>query len=131
MNPSALSRRDVRALLLYEFLQQRTASKAVENINTIFGPSVVSYDTAKVWFRSFKNGDFSLDDKPIPGRTATMNVDELRKLIDEDPRRSTRHLAEDLQCSERTVERHLLRLGKVWKGGQWVTHDLTQSELKQ
>ncbi|VDO19701.1 unnamed protein product [Heligmosomoides polygyrus] len=58
----------VRLLLLHEFNKQISASIAVDNICGTIGPTAVSYHTAKLWFRKFKNGDVCLEDRPQAGR---------------------------------------------------------------
>ncbi len=46
---------------------------------------------------------------------STRGKDFLKQLIEEDPRLTTRCLAEQLGCSHTTVEKHLKELGKTWK----------------
>lgn len=53
-----ISRKDIRLLLLYEFRLDHNAKQASENICQSMRDGTVSYDTAKVWFRKFKEGDF-------------------------------------------------------------------------
>lgn len=49
--------------MLYEFREHSSASDA-NNIWDAMGPLIVSYNTAKVWFVKFKNGESALNDKP-------------------------------------------------------------------
>ncbi len=56
-----------------------------------------------------------LDDLPHTGRLLQVDMDVLKQLIEEDPRLTTRCLAEKLGCSHTTVETHLGELGKTWK----------------
>lgn len=55
----------------------------------------------------------------------------LQALLDADPRQTTRELAEQLNCSHTTVERHLHALGKVHKWGCLVPHQLSTDNLVQ
>ena len=64
------------------------------------------------------------------GRSPEVDVDVLKQLIEEDPRLTTRCLAERLECSHTTVETHLRDLGKTWKYGVWIPHELSQHQLQ-
>ena len=81
------------------------------------GKDVLSTRTAQHWFNRFKNGNFELDDLPHSRRPLELDMDVLKQLIEEDPRLTTRCLAERLGCSHTTVETHLGELGKTWKYG--------------
>ncbi|CAF5151551.1 unnamed protein product, partial [Rotaria magnacalcarata] len=58
-------------------------------------------------------------------------MDLLKQLIEQDPRLTTRCLAERLGCSHITVETHLHELGKTWKYGVWIPHELSLIQLQQ
>ena len=57
--------------------------------------------------QSFKNGNFELDDLPRSGRPLEVDMDVLKQFIEEDPRLTTRCLAQRLGCSHTTVETYL------------------------
>ncbi|VDO79647.1 unnamed protein product [Heligmosomoides polygyrus] len=76
----------VRLLLLYEFKKQSSAGVAADNICGTVGPVTVSYNTAKVWFRKFNNGDFCLENQPRPGMPVAVNEERLLELVQEDRR---------------------------------------------
>ena len=63
------------------------------------GKAVLSIRTAQHWFHRFKNGNFELDDLPHSGRSLQVDMDLLKKLIEQDSRLTTRCLAERLGCS--------------------------------
>ena len=73
---------------------------------------------------------FELDDLPHTGRPLQVDMDILKQFIEEDPRLTTRCLAEGLECSHITVETHLHELGKMWKYGVWIPHDLSPHQLQ-
>ena len=68
-------------------------------------------------------GNCGLDDLPYARRSLEVDVDLLKELI-EDPRLTTQCLAKCLEYSHITVETHLHELGKAWKYGVWISHDL-------
>ena len=108
-----LSRREIRVLLLYEFLLGHKATEATNNICSAMRQDIISTRTAQRWFNRFDNGNFELDDSSRSGRPVEVDLDRLKQLIEDDPRLTTRCLAEQLGCSHTTVETHLNELGKT------------------
>jgi hypothetical protein len=60
-----------------------------------------------------------------------VDLDKLLALVTDNPRQSTRGLAEQLHCSHMTVDCHMNELGFVSKVGSWVSHDLTPCQTQQ
>lgn len=125
-----LSRKELRVLLLHEFRLGRKATEAARNICSTMGKDTFSIRTAQHWFNRFKCGNFDLNDSRHSGRPLEIDVDVLKKLIEEDPRLTTRCLAEQLGCSHTTIETHLSELGKTWKYGVWIPHELSPHQLQ-
>jgi histone-lysine N-methyltransferase SETMAR len=125
-----ISHKELRVLLLHEFRLGHKAKEAASNICRTMGKDVVSIRTAQRWFNRFKNGEFELDDQPHPIRSLEVDLDVLQQLIEEDPRLTTRCLAERLGCSHTTVEKHLGELGKTWKYGVCMPHDLSPHQVQ-
>lgn len=123
-------RKQIRTILLYEYLAGHNATEATQNINAALGSDVVSYDTAKVWHRKFKNGEYCLEDEPHHGRPVELDVERLKVLVEMDPRRTTTDLGEELMCSHTTIGHHLHQLGKRWKYGAWIPHQLEPHVLQ-
>ena len=94
------------------------------------GKDVLSIRTAQHWFNRFRNGNLELDDLSHIGRSLPVDINPLKQLISEDPRLTTRCLAERLGCSHTTVETHLHELGKTWKYGVWMPHELSPHQLQ-
>ena len=110
-----LSRRELRLLLLHEFCFGRKATEATSNICGTMGKDVLSIRTVQHCFHRFKNDNFELDDLPHSRRPLQVDMDLLKKLIEQDPRLTTRCLAERLGCSHIAIETHLHELGKTWE----------------
>ena len=125
-----ISRRELRLLQLHEFRLGHKATEATSNICGTMGKDVLSNCTAQRWFNRFKNGNFELDDLPHSGRPLEVDMGVLHQLIEEDRRLTTRCLAERLGCSHTTVETYLGELGKTWKYGVWIPHDLSPHQLQ-
>jgi len=110
----------VRHCLLYEYQQGHTAADATRNICACVTQDAVSHSTAKYWFQRFREGDFSLEDRARSGRPSTLDVQRLHTLINTDPTQTTRNLAEQLDTSHSTVERHLHEQGMEFREGRWI-----------
>ncbi|VDO95926.1 unnamed protein product [Heligmosomoides polygyrus] len=64
-------------------------------------------------------------------RESGVDNDRLRRLVESDPRRTTRELAQDLGVHYATIARYPHQLGKVHKLEQWVPHDLTARDHRR
>ena len=89
-----ISRRELRVLLIHEFRLGHKVTEATRNICHTMGKGIISISTVRHWFSRFKNGNFELDDLPRSGRPSEANIDDLKSLIEQDPRSNTRCLAE-------------------------------------
>ena len=62
------------------------------------------------------------------GRPLQVDMDLLKELIEQDPRLTTRCLAERLGCSYIAIETHL---HESWKYGVWIPDELSPLQLQQ
>lgn len=124
------TRRDLRLLIFHEFRLGRRTVEALANIRRSMGQGVLTLRSIQIWFRQFQENRTELDDRPRSGRPIEFDLDALKALIEEDPRQSLRSLAAELGCSHMTIERQLIGLGKTWKCGYWVPHELTQQQFQ-
>lgn len=65
------------------------------------------------------------------GRPSHIDLDELKAIVEADPRQTTRCLAQHFECSHTSIEKHLDQIGKSWKYGVWVPHELTRDQLNR
>lgn len=117
----------IRNLLVFYFRKSKTAVKAAEKINQVY-PGAIGPRDAQHWFKRFRDGNFKLEDAPRSGRPEVVDSKELLKIIEADPRLTTRELEAILGCDHSTVARHLHKIGKVNKLGKWVPHELTSDQ---
>ena len=91
-----ISRRELRVLLLHGFRLGHKATETISNVGSTMGKDMLSIHTAKHWFNQFKNGNFELNHLPRSGGPLEVDLDALKQLIEQDPRLTTRCLAERL-----------------------------------
>ena len=125
-----LSRREIRVLLLHEFGLGHKAIEAISNIGSTMGEDVLSIRTVQHWFNRFRNGNLEHDVLPRPGRPLEMDMDHLKQFIEQHPRLTSRCLAAQLGCSRTAVQNHLTELGKTWRYGVGIPHELSPHHLQ-
>ena len=119
-----VTRKDLRLLLLHEYRLGHKATVAARNICSTMGKDVLSTRVAQLGFKRFKEGKYDLEDQPHSGRPVEVDINALKDLIEADSKLTTRILAAQLGCSPTTIDGHLAELGKTWKYGEWVPHEL-------
>uniref|UniRef100_A0AAF5DCR7 Mos1 transposase HTH domain-containing protein n=1 Tax=Strongyloides stercoralis TaxID=6248 RepID=A0AAF5DCR7_STRER len=106
-----LSKRDIRIIMLYEFKRGTNATKTTQNINEAFGEDVVSTSTVQRWFKKFNEGNENLENEDRGRPCSTVDNDELRAVVEADPRQTLGQLAEALNVSTATLDK-------------WIPHEL-------
>jgi len=94
------------------------------------GANVVSERDAQLWFKQFRDGHYDLDDMTRSGRPREINDDEIMDLVEGDTTISLRSCADILGCSHTAVNKHLKALGKSWRYGVIVPHELSAEQLQ-
>lgn len=126
MDPQVEKNTHFRHILLFEFNRGVKAVEAAQIIRNVYGGDAIGDSTAQKWFSRFKDENFDLSDAARSGRPSVLNNDCLNALLLENPRQSTRELAEKMECDHSTIVRHLKAMGSVQKLGVWVPHELSQ-----
>jgi len=129
-------------LWLYDKNNSITQREASTELKEVYGAAALSHQKCGKWLTRFRNGDKNvedLEDEPRSGRPSNLNDEELRLLVEMDPKATVRELAEVLQRSVGSVWNHLRDMGfvsffcflfilllKVSKFGVWVPHRLSE-----
>lgn len=131
MCESPLPKSLVRGLLLYDFKSGVKAAESSRRICAAFGDGVMSERTAQDWFKRFREGDTSLEDRPRSGRPAEVDDERLRQIVEADPHQTSRELATILGVSHFTIIEHLHAMGKTSRLDQWVPHKLSDVDRQR
>lgn len=102
----------LRSCLLYEFHQKNLATKATKNICAIYG-EVLQVRQCQKWFRKFKSGNFSLEDKPRSGTPKVIDEDHIAAEIEANPEMSIQEITDKTGYSWSSVQRSLKNIGKI------------------
>lgn len=103
----------IRHVMLFLFDAGLNGTEAASKICEVYGADAINMRTCQRWFSRFKNGDRSLEEMPRSGRPSLFNDDQLRTLVEAEPKLTVRELGDRLQQPFQTVHRHLLKIGKV------------------
>ena len=123
-----MDKSNFRAILLPEFKLGHKGSEATRNINKASVKNVVNERTVQCWFKKFRSGDISLEDKDRNGLPSTVDDDRLRAIVEDNPRKTVREIAKELEIDIATVSKHLEAIGKVKKLDKWVPHELNNNQ---
>ncbi|CAF3787500.1 unnamed protein product [Rotaria sp. Silwood1] len=110
-------------------ITRNNASAAARNISAALGEGAVADRTCRDWFKRFREGDMSLEDRPRSGHPLESNIERFKVLIEDNTRLTTHELSAMLGCNQSTIDRHLRKMEKVNKLGTWVPHQLTSDNV--
>ena len=116
-------------LMLFFYRKGKNVTQAANKICAVYGEGAVAERTVRKWFARFKTGDFNLEDQKRPDRSFITDEDQIKILIENNPRYTTRKLAEMLNVSKFTIHEHFVKLGYINRFDVWVPHDLTEKNL--
>lgn len=123
-----MDKRQIRTIFLFQFKLGRNAAETARDINDAFGTETTNERTAQWWFKKFRGGDESLEDEERIGRPSDVDNDQLRALVEANPRTTVRELAEELGVSKTTISDRLKQIGKSKKLDKWVPHELNENQ---
>ena len=83
------------------------------------------------WFAKFRAGDRSLQALTRSGRPQILDCQSLKAAVDADPSVTSRELAIEFGCCQKTIINGLHEIGKVCKRGRWIPFKLTENHKVQ
>lgn len=109
-----LDKIELRVLIRYRWKRQLSIRDATKEICDAEG--TVHYTTVSRWYKRFDSGDLSLEDQPRSGRPSTLDNENLRAALEDEPSSSSRELASVLGVSSHhTVPNRLHQMDFVHK----------------
>lgn len=115
----------LRQFMLACFREGKNAAQTHKMICAMYGCIAISDWTVGQWFRRFRHGNVNCVDLPRSGRPTTVDDDQIRTLIENNPCYTIREMADVLRISKSTVLNHLHKLGYVNRRDVWVPDDST------
>lgn len=128
-----LTRRDIRAMILYDFKAGLSARESYDRLTKAFDSTSPCYATVKNWFAEFRRGRMSLDDELREGRPSGVvtpaTVEAVREMISEEPRSTYAMIEHAFELSPPQVSRILHENLAVKKRcARWVPRMLTEAQ---
>ena len=106
-----LTRKQIRLLIHFQWLQRITASNARRAINDAYGSKTVGSSTVYDWYGRFEKEGMQLQDKEHPSRSREVDREAVIRTIKISPTMTTRMLADDFECSHTAIEKILHEAG--------------------
>ena len=110
-----MEKKQIRTIFLFQFKLDRRAAGTARDINEAFGPGTTTERIAQWRFKKFRGGNESLEDDERSGRPSDIDKDQLRALVEANPRTTVRELASELDVTYTTIFNHLREIRKTKK----------------
>jgi len=115
----------IRHCMLFLFRQQKNATDATREISLTYG-NVLKVNKCQRWFQKFQSGNFDLLDDHRSGRPPKLDNEILESLVVSNPCQTIQELSTNLNSSWSSTQEHLKQIGKVYRCGKWIPHDLSK-----
>ena len=126
-----MEKKQICTIFLFQFKLGRKVAETTRDINEAFGPGTTTELIARWWFKKFRDGDESLEDDERSGQPSDVDNDQLRVLVEANPRTTVRELASELDVTYTMISNHLREIGKPKKLDKWVPHELNDNQKKR
>jgi len=97
----------------------------------VYGDTTPTHKSCREWFRRFKDGDFTVKDKPRSGQPKKFEDKELEALLKEDQSPTQEELAESLGITQQAVSVRLRAMGMIQKQGNCVPYELKPRDVER
>ncbi|EGI65459.1 Mariner Mos1 transposase [Acromyrmex echinatior] len=128
MSNFVLIKQHLREVLIFCFNWKKSVAETHRMFVEVYGDTDKSY---REWFRCFKDGDFSVEDKPHSGQSKKFEDKELEALLEEDQSQTQEELAESLGVTQQIVSARLRAMGIIQKQGNWVPYELKPRDVER
>jgi len=121
----------LREVLIFCFNWKESAAEAHRMLVEVYGDTAPTDKSCRKWFRRFKDGNFSVEDKPRSGQPKKFEDKELEALLEEDQSQTQKKLAESLEVIQQAVSVRLRTMGMIQKQGNWMPYELKPREVER
>jgi len=118
-------------VLIFCFNWKKSAAEAHRMLVEVYDDTAPIDKSCREWFRRFKDGDFSVEDKPRFGQPKKFEDKELEALLEEDQSQMQEELAESLRVTQQAVSVRLRAMGMIQKQGNWVPYELKPRDVER
>ena len=115
--------------MLYYFKKGKNTIEMHKKICAVYGEGAVTDWTCQRWFAKFHAGDFSLDDASRSGRPVQVDSDQIKTIIENNQRYTTREIPDILKISKLSIENYLHQVGYVNRFDVWDPHKSSKKNL--
>ena len=120
----------LREILIFCFNWKKSAAEAHRMLVEVYGDTAPTDKSCREWFRCFKDGNFSVEDKLRSGQPKIFEDQELEVLLEEDQSQTQEELAESLGVTQQAVSVRLGAMGIIQKQGNWVPYELKSRDVE-
>ncbi|EGI67223.1 Mariner Mos1 transposase [Acromyrmex echinatior] len=124
MSNFVLTKQHLREVLIFCFNWKKSAPE-------VYGDTAPTDKSCGEWFRRFKDGYFSVEDKPRSGQPKKFEDKELEALLEEDQSQTQEEFAESLGVTQQIVSARLRVMGIIQKQGNWVPYELKPRDVER
>jgi len=110
-----LTKQHLREVLIFCFNWKKSAAEAHRILVEVYGVIAPTNKSCREWFRRFKDGDFSVEDKPRSGQSKKFEHKELEALLEEDQNQTQEEFAES--STQQVISVRLRAMGMIQKQG--------------
>jgi len=119
MSNFVLTKQHLREVLIFCFNWKKSAAEAYRMLVEVYGDTAPTDKSCRKWFRRFKDGDFSVEDK------------ELEALLEEDQNQMQEELAGSLGVTQQAVSEQLRVIEMIQKQRNWVPYELKPKDVER
>lgn len=119
----------LREVLIFCFNWKKSSAEAHRMLVEVYGESAPSDKSCREWFRRFKSGDFSVEDKERSGQPKKFEDEELETLLDQDSCQTQEELAKTLEVTQQAISKRLKAAGYIQKQGNWIPYELKPRDI--
>jgi len=101
MSNFVLTKQHLREVFCFNW--KKSAAEVHRMFVEVYGDTAPTDKSCREWFRRFKDGDFSVEDKSRSGQPKKFENKELKALLEEDQNQTQEELAESLEITQQAA----------------------------